>query len=84
MKSHGKYALRKIAAKNIQTRRKSRGWSQEKLAEKAGLSRVYISLIETEKKSATLDAIEKIAASFDCPATELLSPHVCWESCSQD
>ena len=53
--------LRTIFSRNLRTARQVAGLSQEKLAEEAGLDRSYISSLENERYSASLDAIEKIA-----------------------
>ena len=46
--------------------------SQEKLAEEAGLDRSYISSLENERYSASLDAIEKIATVLKVEPQSLL------------
>jgi len=64
--------LRSVLAENVRRARDVRGWSQEHLAERAGLTQVYISQIETSKTAASVDTIEKLAAGFDVDARELL------------
>lgn len=64
--------LRSVLAENVRRARDARGWSQEHLAERAGLTQVYISQIETSKTAASVDTIEKLAAGFDVDARELL------------
>lgn len=47
--------------------------AQDKLAQEAGLTQTYISQLESAQYSASLDAIEKIAAVLGVePATLLL------------
>lgn len=58
-----------ILIKNI---RKNKLISQEKLSEKSGLDRTYISLIETGKRNPTLTSICKIAQGLDIKASELI------------
>jgi transcriptional regulator with XRE-family HTH domain len=53
--------------------RLKRGWSQETLAEVAGLHRTYISGIERAERNVGLDNVEKIAAAFGLPISELLA-----------
>lgn len=48
-------------ANNLRRYRTEAGLSQESFAEKAGLHRTYISAIECEKRSISLDNIQKIA-----------------------
>ena len=64
--------LRLILARNVRHGRRDRGWSQEQLAERAGLSSVYISQIESSLKAASIDVIESLAQAFASPAPELL------------
>lgn len=51
----------KVFANNVKEYRLLRGLSQEAFAEKAGLHRTYISAVEREKRSISLDNIQKIA-----------------------
>ena len=51
----------KIFATNLKKYRHQLGMSQEDFAEKAGLHRTYISAVEREKRSISLDNIQKIA-----------------------
>ena len=46
---------------NIKSLRKSKGLSQEELAERCGVHRTYIGSIERGEKSPTLNTIEKFA-----------------------
>lgn len=46
--------------------------TQNDLADKAGLTRVYIGLIERGATSITLEKVYKLAAALDCPVFELL------------
>lgn len=50
---------------NIQTLRKARGLTQEQLAEKSGLHRTYIGMIERAEKNITLRNIEKLSKALD-------------------
>lgn len=52
--------------------RAQRGWSQEKLAELAGLDRSYVGQIERAVVSPSLSTLEKLAEAFDLPASELI------------
>ena len=53
--------------------RKSRGLSQEKLAEKAGLHYTYIGAVERGEKNISLQNIEKIAKALDTDIAELFT-----------
>lgn len=64
--------LRLLLACNVRQARRDRGWSQEQLAERASLSSVYVSQIESSLKAASIDVIESLAQAFEAPALELL------------
>ena len=64
----------KIFAKNVKHYRTQRGWSQEKLAEKANCSRNNISDIENAKYPPTLFKVEDIAKAFSIDIYKLFLP----------
>lgn len=64
--------VRERLAKNMKRLRKERGWSQEALADEAGLDRTYISLIERKVRNPTILVVERIALSLSCTMGELL------------
>ena len=51
--------------------RKQKGYSQEQLADKAGLHRTYIGSIERGEQNVSIDNIEKIAKSLKIIIPEL-------------
>jgi len=55
----------------VRDARKAKGLSQEELAEKAGLHRTYIGMIERGEKNITLSNISKIARALEIPINEL-------------
>jgi len=55
----------------VRDERKAKGLSQEELAEKAGLHRTYIGMIERGEKNITLSNISKIARALEIPINEL-------------
>ncbi len=57
--------------KTIQSMRKDRNLSQEMLAEKAGLHRTYIGMIERAEKNVTLINIQKIASALGVTIKDL-------------
>lgn len=63
-----KMSLMCIFSKNLKKYRMEQGLSQEKFAEKAGLHRTYISLIERGKRNISLDNVDKIASALDIEA----------------
>lgn len=56
----------------IRELRLERAWSQETLAEKAGLHRNFISLIERGKNQPSVDSLFQIAEAFDIAAAEMV------------
>ncbi len=61
----------KLAA-NIRRLRRERGWSQEALADEAGLDRTYVSGIERMVRNPTVTVIERLARALDCALGDLL------------
>jgi len=57
----------------IKANRLERGWSQIELAKRAELSREFVSMLETRKRSPSLEALQKIAACFDKVSADLLN-----------
>lgn len=45
--------------------RQKSGWTQEELAEKAGVHRTYVGDLENGRKAPTLDVVERLADAFD-------------------
>jgi len=66
--------IRATLARNIKAFRSRRNWSQADLAEKTGLSIVYLSDIERGNKWPYLDTLVKLAESFKVEVYELLKP----------
>lgn len=52
--------------------RKAKGWSQEQIAEKVGISVTHMSHIETGNTKLSLEVFAAIASTLDCRADELL------------
>jgi subunit S of type I restriction-modification system len=50
--------------KRVREFHKTRGYSQEQLADKAGLHRTYIGSIERGEQNISIDNTEKIAKAF--------------------
>lgn len=64
--------VRQRLAANMKRLRKERGWSQEALADEAGLDRTYISGIERVVKNPTITVVERIATALGCGMGDLL------------
>ncbi|WP_090021773.1 helix-turn-helix domain-containing protein [Limimonas halophila] len=61
-------------ARNVRDRRQQQGWSQEGLAEHAGLHRTYVSGIEREKRNPTVTVVERLAGALETRPCCLLCP----------
>lgn len=60
---------------NVAYYRRKAGWTQEKLAEEAGLERSRISKTEIAWTGTSLDVIFKIADALEIEPYKLLMPH---------
>ena len=56
----------------LQKARKTAGLTQEQLAEKAGLHVTYISLLERNRRSPTLDSLFRICKALGISASSLI------------
>lgn len=52
--------------------RAERGWSQERLAEEAGLNRTYLSAVERSEQNISIDNLYRIAVGLDVESWVLL------------
>ena len=66
-----KHILKKVG-KKIQEARKSKGVTQEKLAEMLSMHRTYIGLIERGERNPTIRTLYKISKALKVGAKELL------------
>ena len=64
--------VRQRLAVNMKRLRKERDWSQEALADEAGLDRTYISGIERRVKNPTITVVERVAEALKCRLGDLL------------
>lgn len=58
--------------KLIKERRETRGWSQEKLAAEAGISREYLARLETGRQDPRVSVLMKLAKALKVRAGSLL------------
>ena len=68
-------SLRQIFASNLRRARQEKDLSQEALADLAGIDRTYVSALERQVYSVSLDTIEKLAAVLKVDPAELLRKH---------
>lgn len=68
-----KESSRSIFAARIRSVRTERGFSQEHLADLAGLHRTYISSVERSERNISIDNMEKIARALGTSLAALLA-----------
>ena len=61
---------REIVATNLRRLRHAKGMSQEELADRAGINRNYVGMLEREQHSATVDMLEKLAEVLEAEPVE--------------
>jgi XRE family transcriptional regulator, regulator of sulfur utilization len=59
-------------AERVRTLRRAKGWSQEELADRAGLHRTFVSQVERNLKNTTIQSTEKLARALEVSLGELL------------
>ena len=65
-------ALRETVAANIRRIRKEKGISQEELADRAGVNRNYVGMVERCENAPTVDLLEKFAEALGVEPIEFL------------
>ena len=66
-------ALLRILAANVVRLRKAKDWSQEELADEAGLHRTYVGSVERCERNVTLSTLEALADALGTSVIELLT-----------
>ena len=61
-----------VFAENVRRRRIELNLSQEELADRAGVHRTYIGMLERREKNVTIYNIERVAEALDLPPYTLL------------
>ncbi len=76
IKTAPNHTYRKTFAKNIKTYRSIFELSQEALADKAGMSRAYLSGIETSMRNVSLDNMGKLSEALGVPLSDLVDENL--------
>ncbi len=66
--------IRRVFAENLKRYRKLAGLSQEDLALNASVERAYVSLLERQLNSPTIDMVSKLSKAVGVEPYELLVP----------
>jgi len=62
--------LRETVAKNLRRLRRAKALSQGELADRAGINRNYVGMLEREQHAATIDMLEKLADVLETDPVE--------------
>ncbi len=66
--------MRKLVGDHCARLRKDRGWTQEELAERSGLTQQYLSDLERGKRNPTIVTIFELAQALGVCHLELVKP----------
>ncbi len=66
--------MRKLVGDHCARLRKERGWTQEDLAERSGLTQQYLSDLERGKRNPTIVTIFELAQALEVCHLELVKP----------
>lgn len=66
--------MRKLVGRNTAKFRRARGWTQEALAERAGVSQQYISGLESGQRNPTIVTLYEIAVALEVSHVDLVQP----------
>ncbi len=73
MKNKDAHTLNSEICNRIKKLRIERGWSQDRLSEKAGFTKSYLSQIENHKKEPPISTLNKIAYALELDVLELIT-----------
>lgn len=65
--------MKQMFGQNVRRIRRTRGYSQEELAERARLHRTYVGSVERGERNVSLHNIVALARALDVPVSELFS-----------
>ncbi len=64
--------VRARVGRNMKRLREARGWSQEELADQAGIHRTYVSGVERGVRNPTVTVLEKLAIALGATLPDLV------------
>lgn len=65
--------IRRQLSRNLRRLRAEKGWSQEELADRAGLHRTYVSGVERGVRNPTITIVAALAKALGVPPAELFA-----------
>lgn len=66
-------SVRDVLAANLRRIRKTKGWSQETLADLAGLHRTFVGSVERAERNVSIDNVERLANALGVTVADLLA-----------
>jgi transcriptional regulator with XRE-family HTH domain len=76
LRRSAKSSARTVIATNLRRLRKSKGLSQEALADLAGIHRTYVGCVERSEKNISIDSLERLARALNVEVGELVTREV--------
>lgn len=70
--NRAKTSIRGVLAENLRRIRKSKGLSQEALADLAALHRTFVGSVERSERNVSIDNVERLAKALSVSVAELL------------
>jgi transcriptional regulator with XRE-family HTH domain len=64
--------VRRALGERLRAFRRERGWSQEMLGERSGLSGKFIGEVERGEKSISVDSLYRVSVALRCPLKKLV------------
>ncbi len=65
--------VRARVGRNMKRLREAKGWSQEELADQAGIHRTYVSGVERGVRNPTVTVLEKLAVALGAKMSALVN-----------
>lgn len=72
--SEAQRTVRKQLARRVRELRGAKGFTQESLAQRAGLAVRHLQKLESSELNVTLDTLTRVAAALNVDITELFTP----------
>jgi transcriptional regulator with XRE-family HTH domain len=73
LRRSAKHGARTVIGANLRRLRKSKGLSQETLADLAGIHRTYVGCVERSEKNISIDSLERLAKALNVEVGALVT-----------